>query len=968
MKLFATLVLLSIALSACTDNDLGERLRTLERVDVRHDSSIQSVVAQLVSIRPAVILAHDSACDSLYNSLVTKYTACVPLSTIDWRSFIDHVGTATALDSATIIHAIHALRVWGNFDATRSLSVRQFHQSSVNNPDVLGSIAAEYVRLECYRAARPYAIAADSMYEQRGLIKGRLWMLSTKYIISACLRDSLSARTYLREFRLIHDNLREKHAMSEADTATAVNLFGAMTRLHRSHDISRAFGDVSQVYARMYEKSIVSSGMVIHNSWKHSRSDVEMIPKPVIRSFRAYSTVPVWTDSLTFSKEGELYYDSRFGRYALHGRDWELSSNDIDELHYWTYSNPARVLCDTLYFSNDGVRFVAPVGRDTLLAFTPTSALVITAKSRTLVPIDKSLASIMTKLNHTSSIVSVGNRLLVLRHGDTVILLERETLKAVDRVVVDERYRALDVDAAKHSQLSAYGVVKIGHTHLMFGRPNTYDIYSLAVDTVNSRLMRLPLEIRTNSSDMTSGSGERVYHVSRLSSLIGLTLSTKLTSPSVLTIHNPILASYSEVFNEARPIQIPASEGFIACRMYDHIDILDTVNLLSLPQLAARFPIAYSGTTQVGVFTQGGVLYGYYNDGHAVVRFPLSQHFSRLQPSLYFGNKRHFHRQRALASGTIVPVQEETSVNVSVHSNVITQSSPLLYNLGGSASQRWTSDYTAGFWHTELIPPQGTSSVAFTAPLLTDPLTIVVKPTSKLYMMLKTIVPFVALALSLAVGIFLIRYRKKQRLLAIQHAKSQQLELIREDMHDMIGSRLVRIASLARQTKPEDADAALARIHDMTLVTVRSLRNLLSLMSETTMTDAEFFGALREYVVESCTDAALTPTVIVNTIDDQRTTLDGGNRHELMMIVSEMLANTLRHAQARSVSFTIHSEAEGTTLNWQDDGVGIAPSSQRGNGLNNIQRRAARLHASVNLISHPGGGTQYTITIPISVS
>ncbi|MFN5877073.1 MAG: sensor histidine kinase, partial [Ignavibacteria bacterium] len=168
---------------------------------------------------------------------------------------------------------------------------------------------------------------------------------------------------------------------------------------------------------------------------------------------------------------------------------------------------------------------------------------------------------------------------------------------------------------------------------------------------------------------------------------------------------------------------------------------------------------------------------------------------------------------------------------------------------------------------------------------------------------------------------------------------------LREDMHDMIGSRLVRIASLARQASPENNEEVLARIHDMTIVTVRSLRNLLTLMSESTMTDQDFFGSMREYVAESCKDARIDCSIDVNV--DDTTSLDNAGRHELLMIISEMLTNTIRHSSATRVEFAIHSDNQLTIITWADNGLGIDPDAKRGNGLHNIERRAKRIHALV---------------------
>jgi signal transduction histidine kinase len=135
-------------------------------------------------------------------------------------------------------------------------------------------------------------------------------------------------------------------------------------------------------------------------------------------------------------------------------------------------------------------------------------------------------------------------------------------------------------------------------------------------------------------------------------------------------------------------------------------------------------------------------------------------------------------------------------------------------------------------------------------------------------------------------------------------------------------------------------------------------------MSETSMTDAGFYGSLREYVSESTNDAGLHCTVEIEIDSFDRTSMDAASRHELLMIVSELLTNTLRHSKARCVHFTVDARGSQTTITWSDDGVGLDPAGKRGNGLNNIQRRATRIGATVSVDSIPDNGTRFTITYP----
>jgi signal transduction histidine kinase len=134
-------------------------------------------------------------------------------------------------------------------------------------------------------------------------------------------------------------------------------------------------------------------------------------------------------------------------------------------------------------------------------------------------------------------------------------------------------------------------------------------------------------------------------------------------------------------------------------------------------------------------------------------------------------------------------------------------------------------------------------------------------------------------------------------------------------------------------------------------------------MAESTLDDASFFGLLREYISESCRDAELNCQVSISVGDG--TTLTTAQRHELLMIISEMLSNTIRHAQATEVTMTVAKGALNIVIEWSDNGIGIDESSARGNGRDNIERRTSRIGARVEM-SSGNNGTSYTINLPIA--
>ena len=89
---------------------------------------------------------------------------------------------------------------------------------------------------------------------------------------------------------------------------------------------------------------------------------------------------------------------------------------------------------------------------------------------------------------------------------------------------------------------------------------------------------------------------------------------------------------------------------------------------------------------------------------------------------------------------------------------------------------------------------------------------------------------------------------------------------------------------------------------------------------------------------------------------------------DILQIISEAISNSLRHGAASKITIRLHNSAGEIGLLVQDNGNGFTPDKQtnRGHGLDNIQARADRIHATLRIISSPGEGTRTILTLPAS--
>lgn len=103
-------------------------------------------------------------------------------------------------------------------------------------------------------------------------------------------------------------------------------------------------------------------------------------------------------------------------------------------------------------------------------------------------------------------------------------------------------------------------------------------------------------------------------------------------------------------------------------------------------------------------------------------------------------------------------------------------------------------------------------------------------------------------------------------------------------------------------------------------------------------------------------------------ISGERLSLPAEVEAELLRIVQECITNVLKHAGAGKVSVVLDYAADSLSLCVADDGCGFDPrASHDGFGLRGMRERAARIGASVDVVSGEAG-TRVTARLPIAGS
>src|ERR1019366_4250246 len=102
-------------------------------------------------------------------------------------------------------------------------------------------------------------------------------------------------------------------------------------------------------------------------------------------------------------------------------------------------------------------------------------------------------------------------------------------------------------------------------------------------------------------------------------------------------------------------------------------------------------------------------------------------------------------------------------------------------------------------------------------------------------------------------------------------------------------------------------------------------------------------------------------------------------RHNLLLIVKEVMHNVVKHAHATRLDVQLRLNTTELKLQMADNGCGFgnhesdpeglrAPDHHRGSGLDNLRERAASLGGSCCIDSAPARGTTVTLILPFGVS
>jgi ligand-binding sensor domain-containing protein/anti-sigma regulatory factor (Ser/Thr protein kinase) len=223
---------------------------------------------------------------------------------------------------------------------------------------------------------------------------------------------------------------------------------------------------------------------------------------------------------------------------------------------------------------------------------------------------------------------------------------------------------------------------------------------------------------------------------------------------------------------------------------------------------------------------------------------------------------------------------------------------------------------------------------------------------------------FIAL-LVLAIGgiawlIFRYRIRQIQK---IQHLRTR----IASDLHDDVGSSLVRITVLAdaikREGNAQDTSEQLGAIAGISRGAVSTMKDVVWSIDARNDTMGGMIQYMQEHLHNMLMPANIDFELTHNGIADQEK-LAMNFRQNVYLTFKEAINNVVKHSGATRVKVDLHKENGLFVMKIADDGRGInAAKNGNGQGLYNMKLRADRLKADLDIQSEKG----VTITLKVPV-
>jgi signal transduction histidine kinase/ligand-binding sensor domain-containing protein len=191
---------------------------------------------------------------------------------------------------------------------------------------------------------------------------------------------------------------------------------------------------------------------------------------------------------------------------------------------------------------------------------------------------------------------------------------------------------------------------------------------------------------------------------------------------------------------------------------------------------------------------------------------------------------------------------------------------------------------------------------------------------------------------------------------------------ISRDLHDDVGSALTTINVLSKVAISKNEDAVnvqdyLHRIKASAEQTMESMSDIVWAINPNNDSLETMLVRMKEYAAELCEAANMQLSFDAgeNILGKK---LDVAARKNMFLIFKEAVNNAVKYSRATHLHVELHGNG-GIHLKIKDNGIGFLEHKKNGgNGLKNMQSRAAELNGVLQIVSRTNEGTEIVFILP----
>lgn len=206
--------------------------------------------------------------------------------------------------------------------------------------------------------------------------------------------------------------------------------------------------------------------------------------------------------------------------------------------------------------------------------------------------------------------------------------------------------------------------------------------------------------------------------------------------------------------------------------------------------------------------------------------------------------------------------------------------------------------------------------------------------------------------------------KEKEMTEIILSVQENERESIGRNIHDQIGGLLATAKIKLETIKIKNNDVQLTKELDSVInIMNRSSAEIYQIIDE--LVPPSLKGETLSSIINSRIEILQQSTSITFAVEIEDVVLEQKLLLKLYRILSELLTNSIKHANCTNIQINFSQNNKGYTLDYKDDGIGFNNQVERNHGINNIESRVKYLNGTIDFYSVPGK-THYSIHIPHS--